>query len=111
VAAFLVPPDGEVSGVEFSAQPVPDQVDDALELERTGDTLLDAVDQGQLGVALRELAAQRIDFNGREGGRRSGFARRFADGARVRLAWHLTPVAMVGQPPFGRYSVVPHPPQ
>ena len=48
----VVPADADVAGVEYVAQLVADQVDDRLEVQLGGHALLDAVDHGQLGVAL-----------------------------------------------------------
>jgi len=50
-----MPADGHVAGLEYFAQLVADQIDDGLEIELRGDSLLDAVDDGQLAGALLQF--------------------------------------------------------
>ena len=54
------PADAHVAGVEHLAQLVADEVDDGLEVELRGHALLDAVDHGELGVALLGLLQQAL---------------------------------------------------
>ena len=60
VVRCVVPPDADVTGRENLAQLVAHEVDDALEVERSGDALLDAVDHRQLGVALLGFLQQSL---------------------------------------------------
>src|SRR3989442_376229 len=48
----IAPADTNVLGAQDLAQLIADQVDDALEVERPGHALLNAVDHRELGVAL-----------------------------------------------------------
>ena len=52
VGAFVIPIDAEVGRVEHFAQLVADQIDDRLEVELSSQTLLDRIDDRELGVAL-----------------------------------------------------------
>ena len=54
------PADADVVGLQHLAQLVADEVDDALEVERSGHALLDAVDHRELGVALLGLLQQAL---------------------------------------------------
>ena len=56
----VVPADADGVDVQHLAQLVADQLDDRLERERAGDSLLDAVDDGELGVALLGLLQQAL---------------------------------------------------
>ena len=60
VVRCVVPPDADVAGRENLAQLVAHEVDDALEVERSCDALLDAVDHRQLGVALLGFLQQSL---------------------------------------------------
>ena len=54
------PADADVVGLQNLPQLVADEVDDALEVERAGHPLLDAVDHRELGVALLGLLQQAL---------------------------------------------------
>jgi len=60
--ALLVvePPDAELARFQHLAQLVADKIDDRLEIELGGHTLLDAVDHGELGGALLRLLEQAL---------------------------------------------------
>ena len=54
------PADADVVALQHLAQLVADEVDDALEVQRAGHALLDAVDHRELGVALLGLLQQAL---------------------------------------------------
>src|SRR5215468_4479166 len=53
----FVPADADVAGMEYLAQLVADEINGGLEVELRRHSLLDAVDDSELGVALLDLAA------------------------------------------------------
>ena len=62
VRSFVVPVNGEVRCVEHLAQFVADQIDDRVEIQLGSETLLDRIDDGELGVALCEVSVGRRQF-------------------------------------------------
>jgi hypothetical protein len=62
VARLVPPADHEIAGPEHLAQLVADQIDDSLEVQRRGHSLLDAVDDRELMGALLELRGALRDF-------------------------------------------------
>ena len=58
VRRLVIPADGEVIGLQHLAELVAHQLDDRLEVHPTGDALLHAVDDRQLGDALRMVRPQ-----------------------------------------------------
>jgi len=57
---FVEPADADVAGGQDVAQLVADQIDDVLEVQLRRDALLDAVDDGELGVALLGFLQQAL---------------------------------------------------
>jgi hypothetical protein len=55
VGGRLIPRDADIVAVEHRAQSVAHEIHNALEIEVACNALLDAADDGQLGVALRQL--------------------------------------------------------
>ena len=59
---WVAPANADVVSREDFAQLVPDEIDDALEVELGGDTLLDAIDDRKLGCALLGFLEQALRF-------------------------------------------------